>query len=319
MDALKGISAVQYLLHNAGINAYGKGDYHLTYKNFNEVLLAHELLTSEGKESSLTERKKYLDLIYFTGLTALYTKKNKEAKTLFLELYDSGYNKADVYESLYKISAEESGSSAKTAYKYLEEGRKLFPQDTGLLFAEINYFLRVGTPGKAIKNLRKAILLEPENITIYNTLGNVYDNLYQIETQGGNKGAAVEYFMEAQNAYSTSLEKDPNNFDANYSLGALYYNKAALEIKILNNLTTDMSAEGTRKYDMQNGKVTNLMKKSLPYFKKAEKLDANQISTLSALKEIYAFLDDLEMSRVFKERLEIVQGGGRNAASYFQQ
>jgi hypothetical protein len=43
------------------------------------------------------------------------------------------------------------------------------------------------------------------------------------------------------------------------------------------------------------------------------------MNTLIALKEIYAKKDQLDLSKEFKTRLELVQGGGKNEKSYFPQ
>jgi hypothetical protein len=59
--------------------------------------------------------------------------------------------------------------------------------------------------------------------------------------------------------------------------------------------------------------------KALPYFKKAESINSNDQNTLIALKEIFAKKNDMKMSGEFKSRLETVQGGGKNAKSYFTE
>ena len=65
-------------------------------------------------------------------------------------------------------------------------------------------------------------------------------------------------------------------------------------------------------------KVNGEFDKALPYFQKAEKVDANDMNTLIALKEIYARKNDLELSNEFKTRIERVQSGEMNATSYFK-
>ena len=60
-----------------------------------------------------------------------------------------------------------------------------------------------------------------------------------------------------------------------------------------------------------------LFEQALPYFQKAESLDANDLNTLIALNEIYPHKED-ELSLEFKTRLDLVRGGGKNADSHFK-
>ena len=133
-----------------------------------------------------------------------------------------------------------------------------------------------------------------------------------------DQAAADKNFSEALNYYQQALSKDENYTDAIYSIGALYYNKAAVYTQELSVLADDYSKEGLKKYDALKEKVNGEFDKALPYFQKAEKVDANDMNTLIALKEIYARKNDLELSNEFKTRIERVQSGEMNATSYFK-
>ena len=226
------------------------------------------------------------------------------------------YEKAAIYEALYKVKAEED---IDAAYKYIEEGRKLFPDDVSLLFAEINHFLRINKLNELIEKLELAIAKEPDNVSLYSTMGNVYDNLYQKEAQEGNAEKSQEYFDKALSYYKQATEKDPTYSDAVYSMGALYYNKAAAMTLELNKLAEDYSKEGLKKYEKLKDQIFSEFDEALPYFQKAEALNPNDMNTLIALKEIYARKDDLEKSNVFKERLDKVQAGETIDSSYFKK
>ena len=112
--------------------------------------------------------------------------------------------------------------------------------------------------------------------------------------------------------------RDPKYVDAYYSVGALYYNRAALLTKQLNTLADDYSKEGLKKYEALKVKILAEFELALPHFQKAESIDANDVNTLIALKEIYARQNKLDISTEFKDRLEKVQAGGKNASSYFK-
>ncbi|MBK6948506.1 MAG: hypothetical protein IPH16_10995 [Haliscomenobacter sp.] len=106
--------------------------------------------------------------------------------------------------------------------------------------------------------------------------------------------------------------------DAIYSIGALYYNRAALLTKQMNALSDDYSKEGLKKYEELKTRIYAEFDKALPYFQRAEALDPNDVNTLIALKEIFAREKKLDISNEFKTRLETVQNGGKNAAPYFK-
>jgi tetratricopeptide (TPR) repeat protein len=147
----------------------------------------------------------------------------------------------------------------------------------------------------------------------------VYDNLYQGALKEKNDADATKYFNLAKKQYEGAIKQNPNYLDANYSLGALYYNKAAVRTQEMNALPEDYSSAGLKKMESMRNEVMTLFDQALPYFQQAEVIDANDINTLIALNEIYARKDDEVLAPEFKKRLEVVKGGGKNASSYFKK
>ena len=317
--ALKGIGEVQGQLYNFGIYAYEEQNYGGAYQNFSAGLAAHDILKEAGEASTLDDPATYQDQKYLGGLAALNNNMYNIASPIFEELYKNNYDKPAIYEALYSIKSKGDDADMDAAYQYLKAGREKYPEEVSLLFAEINHFLKINKLDELISKLEMAIEKEPENLTLYITMGSVYDNLYQREFKEGNFEEADKYFAKALDYYNQTLEKDPKDFDAQYSVGALYYNKAANKTTELNELANDFSKEGMKKYEAKKGEIFAEFDKALPFFQKAESLDPNSVNTLIALKEIYARKDDLETSDVFKTRLETVQGGGKNESSYFQE
>ena len=198
----------------------------------------------------------------------------------------------------------ESETNEEEALSYLAAGRTKFPQNTGLLFAEINHYVKKGEMEKMIDKLETALELEPDNVSIYTTLGSVYDNLSTKSTEEGDKENAQVNFDKALGYFNKALELEPENFDAIYSIGALYYNAAANMTKEINEFANDFSKEGTKKYNEIKAVMDNKFEESLPYFEKAEKLNPNDGSVLQALSEIYARKNMLDKSVEYKERIE---------------
>lgn len=327
-DALAGIRAVQTNLNNMGIYAYEEGKFQEAYDNFNGVLTAHKTLKDNDKDSMLEDETGVNDQIYITGLAALNANNLDAAAPLFTKLKESGTDKAAIYEALYKIesadafdpdsemSEEEKAAKLEKAYANLAEGRERFPDDVSILFAEINHFLRINQLEVLITKLEAAMEKEPDNISLYTTMGNVYDNLYQREAKAGNEEASREYFDQSLKYYQQALEKKPGSTDATYSIGALYFNKAASMTQELATLSDDFTKEGQRKYDALQAEVAEVFDVALPYFMAVEKEKPGDINTLIALKEIYARKSDFALSNEFKSRLEKVQAG-ETLESYF--
>lgn len=214
------MTTAQGALNNMGTMAFEKKqDYPRAYLNFNEAMVLHDLIQEKGGTSILETEATLQDQRYFAGLSALNAQMSQPAAALFKKLYDEQYDNALVYEAMYKVNKEDD---IEKAYAYLEAGRKKYPDDVGLLFAEINHFLELKKLDELIGKLETAIEKEPDNISLYATLGNVYDNLFQREMKAGADAKAEEYFDLALSNFKRALEKDPDFFDAIYSIGTLY-------------------------------------------------------------------------------------------------
>src|SRR5690606_7230290 len=222
-------------------------------------------------------------------------------KPYFEKLFMKGGAQPLVYVGLFSLTVDANGEKA---FEYLDAGKKLYPDDNEILFAEINYYIKANKLDQLVGKLKKAIEKEPGNVTVYNALGNVYDQLNQNERNNGNILKADEYFDLAFQNYEKALEKDQQNFDATYSLGALYYNKAASMVTKINELSNDFSSAGTKKYNALKTEMDGYFNQALPYFLKAEAINSNDASVLVALKEIYARQGDLEKSNEYKLRVE---------------
>ncbi len=315
-DAIKGISGVQGDLINIGSAKYEAGEYEKAYYSFQASLASHEMLKGAAEKSLLDDPKAFEEQVYYTAYVARLAKRNPDALTYYDMLYKQGTTRPGVYEGIYEIKKEMSDLDGAKAI--LEEGRKKFPDDSALLFAEINSYLASGKLSELTDRLKLAITKEPDNIGLYVTLGNVYDNLYQAALKDKNEAKTTEYFNEAKKVYGDALAKDPKNADATYAMGALYYNKAAFRTQELMKMPEDFSAAGQKKYDAANNEIKALFEEALPFFQKAEKLNPNDVNTLIALSEIYARKGDEAVSAEFKKRVTTVQEGKKNAESYFK-
>jgi hypothetical protein len=288
-------------------------DYVSAYNGLNAGLTTHDALKALGSKSIFDKADEYNKQLYLVGLLSVYADKEKESVAVYEKMIAVKKDTSFVYSSLYKVKVE---SDPAAAIKYLEMGRAKFPDDNQLLFTEINHYLKAGKLEILTDKLKAGIAKEPKNVSLYFTLGNVYDNLSQ---QDKDPAKAEAYAAEAMTYYKKTLELDAKNSDAIYSIGASFYNKAAVFSKDMKKLESDFSKEGQKKYEAAEKLMIAEFDKALPYFKKAESINANDQNTLIALKEIYAKKNEMTLSKEFKTRLDTIQGGGKNAKSYFTE
>jgi tetratricopeptide (TPR) repeat protein len=287
--------------------------YKNSYLNFKEVTVVHDVLKANAQKSRLDDAVMATEAYRMAALLAYYSESHADAIPFYEKMVTLGKDTSFHYNGLYKAKV---ATDEAAAMKDLEAGRKKFPEDTQLLFTEINHYFKKGNLEVLIDRLKQGLQREPSNAGLLFSLGNVYDQISQKKETPPEK--VKEYEAEAQTYYAKTLEVDPKNTDAIYSLGAAFYNKAAIYSKEMKALESDFSKEGTKKYKAAEVAMLAEFEKALPYFKKAEALDPNSPNTLIALKEIFARKDDLKTSGEFKARLDNVNGGGKNATSYFK-
>jgi tetratricopeptide (TPR) repeat protein len=173
----------------------------------------------------------------------------------------------------------------------LQNARGDFPREQALIIEELNIYLVAGEFERAKENLMLAAEQDPTNEILWFSLGSVYDNLNMQD--------------EAVEAYGKSLGIKPDYFDANYNLGALYFNKAVQMVNDANDMWKPRMSkdESAKQTEMEKGGKA-MFSTALPYLEKALEVDPEDRETLRSLRDIYARvgLDDkmLEVSAKLK-------------------
>ena len=301
-DAAKGVSEILSGMLGYGFDKYQEGDQAEAFRAFEASLVAHYILKENNQSTPFAEEADFHNQVFTVAVTALGSGNVEAGEKYLNELREAGVEKPEIYDLLYKLY-KEKGEEDK-AKAILKTGRELYPDDVNLLFSEINQALQEGKLDELVSSLKLAIEKEPDNLSLYATLGNVYDNLFRITEDTEQR---VEYFKQAQATFNKALEIDENHFDAIYSLGALYYNKAAEMTQELAKLADDYSSAGLKKFEEKQKEVNEVFRESLPYFLKADQLNNEDRNTLIALKEIYARLNELEKSNQYKDRLDAME------------
>ncbi|MCD4675827.1 MAG: tetratricopeptide repeat protein, partial [Desulfobacula sp.] len=199
-------------------------------------------------------------------------------------LNEFNYGTPAIYNSLFNIYFKADMDTLK-AKNFIAIARTKFPQSLPLVIDEINIYLATGETEKALNSLNLAMKMDTANPTIFFAVGSMLDKEIVSDTLK-SKEVREDAFKRAEDAYKKAIALDPNYFDAIYNIGALYVNKASVLFDAAALLPLDQQDE----YEVIMSEADELLNLSLPHLEKAHEINAEDVSTLIALKEIYTRL-----------------------------
>jgi len=220
---------------------------------------------------------------FYAGNAAAAAEQHELAIQYFDKIKDSGYQEGAIYGKIagqYKAM----GDTAK-AIETIKAGRMAYPDNQGLLISEFNIYVESGQTEKAINNIDKAIAANPDNSSYLDVRGKLKQSLNDKE------GAKQDYLA--------SIAIDPDQYEANYDLGALYVNESIKLVEELNNLPLN----ATKEYDAKKAELTALYEKALPYLEKAYAKDPSDKEVQDILIKLY--LKTKQMDKYKKLQAEI--------------
>ena len=261
-----GLDQVQMAASNAGIGNYNTGNFGAAGAFFDlgaEIASAFEITDTMA--------------IYNSALCYEKAGEVDLAVARYRACADIEYQVPNVFlfiSNLYR----ENGREAE-ALKTLAEARGLYPREQSLIIEELNIYLTNEEFDKAKENLALAAEQDPTNEILWFSLGSVLDNL-------GNADEAIE-------AYKKALEVKADYFDANYNLGALYFNQAVQGINAANDMWKPRmtKAESDAQKQLEDD-AKALFETAKPYLEAAHATDANDLETMRSLRDIYARTGD---------------------------
>ena len=273
-----GLGQVQMAASNAGITQYNTGDFGRAGGFFDlsaEIASAFEATDTMALYNSALCYEK-------AGNVAL-------AVARYQACADIQYQVPNVFlfiSNLYRTSGQED-----LALQTLADARKAYPREQSLIIEELNIYLTNEEFDKAKENLTLAAEQDPTNEILWFSLGSVLDNL-------GNAEEAIEAYLKA-------LEVKADYFDANYNLGALYFNQAVQGINEANDMwkprMTKTESDAQKKLE-DDAKA--LFATAKPYLEAAHAVDADDVETMRSLRDVYARTGDddklLDMSAKLK-------------------
>jgi len=256
-------------LYNSAIRAKEAKDYDKAFRCFNDLFDAFPFDKDKSlQRSNITVESLDHDLY---GVARVSGDKTK-AKEYLQKLIDIKYKDPLIYLDMSRLYLEQKDTVK--ALSYIETGRNLFDENSSLINAELSIYITQGKLDVLLEKTNKALEATPDNEILYFVQGTVYEK----------KGDAAK----AENAYKKAVELKPEYYEANYNLGVLYYERGVEWNKKANDLPpTQMNK--AKEYD---AKTTEEFKKSVPYFEKANELNASDVTVVKILLKMYKVLGD---------------------------
>ena len=251
------------------IGANGKG---ITYYNTTSFDLA---ASSFDLAAEVARTFDIVDTMAVYNSALCYEKANMTDMAIerYRDCADIKYQVPNVF--LFISTLYRNSDNDEEALKVLQEARVSYPREQSLIIEELNIYLTNKDFERAKANLELAAEQDPTNEILWFSLGSVFDNL-------GN-------YDEAIIAYQKAIVVKSDYFDANYNLGALYFNKAVLGINEANEMwkprMTRTEAANQKKLEEDS---KSMFVTARPYLESAFQVDPTDIETIRSLKDIYA-------------------------------
>ena len=257
-----GLGQVQMASNNMGIGKYNTGEFARAGSFFD---LSADIASAFDATDTMA--------IYNAALCYEKAGDVDNAAARYRACADIQYQVPNVF--LFISNLLRDNGREEEALATLAEARGLYPREQSLIIEELNIYLTNEEFDKAKENLSLAAEQDPTNEILWFSLGSVLDNL-------GNADEAIE-------AYKKALAVRADYFDANYNLGALYFNQAVQGTNAANDMwkprmTKAESAEQKRLED----EAKALFDTAKPYLEAAHAIDAEDLETMRSLKDIYA-------------------------------
>ncbi|MBE9469300.1 MAG: tetratricopeptide repeat protein [Bacteroidetes bacterium] len=267
------IAGVQFL--NKGISEFNSKDneYEKAFESFQNAVKINELPFIAQIDTMS---------IFYSAVAADRAKLYDTAIKYYKECTEYKFNGSKVYLYIENIYKEQKDTV--NALKILKEGIAAYPDDNNSLMIElINFYLTSNQSAEALKYLQKAIEKDPSNFSFYFAEGTLYDKL--------------DDFDNAVKAYSKSIEIKPDYFNAQYNLGALYYNNA---VKLIDSANAESD---NKKYEIKKAAADKIFEKAIPYLEKAHEIDSKDMSTMESLKTLYYRMQFMVKFNAIKEEI----------------
>lgn len=274
--------------YNAGVEAYNQRQYKDAMLNF-------------GKGAEVIELANVTDTLSLMNAATCASLANEKdfAKQYYIKLLKGNYKSPALFITLSDIYRQENDSV--NALKYVRMGQQLYPGDLRIFLTETNIYLTFGQTDKALRNLTVAMAKDSANSSVAFALGTIYDNL----SADSSKSAEFRFsaFENAVKSYTKAIQLNPEYFEANYNLGAIFVNKAAA----INDEANKLPLDATTQYEKLKKEADDYLEHALPYLEKATELLPGDLNTLYSLKQIYSRTGKMDKVKIVNDKINSAQ------------
>ena len=260
---------IMFGLNQVQIGANGKGISYYNTTTFDLAALSFDLAAEVARTFNIVDTM----AVYNAALCYEKADMTDMAIERYKDCADITYQVPNVF--LFISTLYRNADNDEAALKTLQEARISYPREQSLIIEELNIYLTNKDFGRAKSNLELAAEQDPTNEILWFSLGSVFDNL-------GN-------YEEAIIAYQKAIGVKSDYFDANYNLGALYFNKAVLGINEANEMWKPrMTKTEAAKQKKLEDDSKAMFVTARPYLESAFQVDPSDVETIRSLKDIYA-------------------------------
>lgn len=265
------LTILKTLMVNQAIESFNKKGYDFALTKF---IKAAEIAEKVGVNDTIA---------YFYGaVAASQAGKPDEALALYEKCVEVKCCGADVYVAMASIYRNKKDDKALA--NIIKKGRERYPANAALVLEQLNLQLSSKNYEEAISSIELALSQTPDNKNLHFAMGMAQDFV-------GNREKAIE-------AYKQALTLDPNYFEANFNLGALYNNIGDEFAEQANKL--DYKTQGDN-IDKLHEQATIEYEKALPMLEKSYELKADDSQVKLSLRILYAKLGKIKEAQALEK------------------
>jgi len=267
-------------LTNQAVEAFNAENYEKALNSFEKIIEINDIDIIKADNLNSIDTV----IIYNAGLAAFNSGEYDKAIKYYGQAAKYGYEGAKMYSLM--ANAYQMKGDTLGALDCLKQGFEKYPDDNTVLTNMIQIYLDLNKTNEAMKYLDLAIKQDPDNAKFYFAKGTLLEKLEQEK--------------DAVESYKKAIAIDNNSFNANYNLGALYYNKGVEQTEIAINVPPSQK----EKYQRELSKADKWFEMAVPYMEKCFELQPDDRMTLESLKNLYYRLKQMEKYNDILEKLK---------------
>ena len=242
--------------------------------------------------------------LYIAGISAKAMNDNENTKKYFNQLVRKRTDKQFVYRTLFNIYKDENNNDGamKVATNYMKNRKNDY--NAYLLMAE--GYLLSNNLEKGKEMINSALDLTKDSAALYPKILGLAAAILE----------GIQDYSGAEAKYNESLTLEPTQFDANFGMGKMIFNRGVDKLDAANAVPPE---DETGLYDHLLEESNDFFRQSVQYFQAAiNYIDAlpanaqpaqraNLFNCLSALKTVYARLEMYDELKVVNARMDEIQ------------